>query len=69
VSAAAKDLLEKGVREQEKDVSAVLETNWTDLLELELKKKVFVNVPLNHEQPDGLRLPINELLSELFVIA
>ena len=69
VSSAAKDLLEKGVREQDKDVSACLETTWPDLLELELKKKVFVNVPLNFEPPNGLRLPVNELLAELFVMS
>jgi hypothetical protein len=66
----AKDLLEKGVREQEKDVSACLETSWSLLLQLELKKKVFVNVPLNFEPPEeGLKLPQNELLSELFVFS
>ncbi len=70
VSSAAKDLLEKGVRDQgEKDVSACLETTWSDLLQLELKKKVFVNVPLNFEHAHGLKLPQNELLSELFAIA
>ena len=69
VSSAAKDLLEKGVREQEKDVSACLETSWSDLLQLELKKKVFVNVPLNFAHAHGLKLPQNELLSELFAIA
>jgi hypothetical protein len=44
MNAAAKGLLEKGVREQqgEKDVSACLETTWSELLQLELKKKVFV---------------------------
>ncbi len=71
MSSAAKNLLEKGVRDQgEKDVSACLETSWSDLLQLELKKKVFVYVPLNFAaHAHGLKLPQNELLSELFAIS
>jgi len=68
VSTAAKELIEKGVREQELDISAVLETTWIDLFEKETKKKVFPNVPINWEQPDGLKFAKDDLLSQIFNI-
>ena len=69
VSQAAKDLLEKGLREQELDVSALLEQDWLEVFEAEVKKKVFPNVPLNWEKPDGLKMAKDDILSEIFAIA
>jgi len=69
VSTVAKDLFEKGVREQEMDVSASLETTAEDLFETELKKKVFVNVPINFKAPDGFKFPSEDYLSEIFEFA
>ena len=40
---------------QEMDVSASLETTAEDLFETELKKKVFVNVPINFQEKDALK--------------
>jgi len=69
VSSVAKDLVDKGLKESEKDLSESLETTTSDLLDVELKKKVFVNVPLNWEPPNGLRLASNDFLSTLVAIA
>ena len=66
MSSAAKDLLERGVREEERKLPDVLETNWSDLMEIEFKKKIFVNVPVNFEAPDGLKMAKNDMLSEIF---
>ena len=66
MSAAAKDLFERGVREEERKLADVLETNWSDLMDIELKKKIFVNVPVNFESPDGLKMAKSDFLSELF---
>jgi len=68
VSSTARDLLEKGVKESEKDLSATLEINYSDLMDIELKKKVFVNVPLTWESPLGLKHAKDDLFSELFDI-
>jgi len=68
VSSVARDLVEKGVRESEKDMSSSLETGYADLMEAELKKKVFVNVPVTWESPTGLRVK-GDLFSQLFDIA
>ena len=69
VSQAAKDLLEKGLREQELDVSALLEADWADVMDMETKKKVFPNVPTTWEEPQGLRPPKDDVLSEIFAFA
>lgn len=66
VRTAAKDFLEKGLREQEMDVSALLETSWSEMMELETKKKVFPNVPINWEIPNGLLMAKDDILSEIF---
>ena len=66
MGSAAKDLLERGVREEERKLPDVLETNWSDLMEIEFKKKIFVNVPVNFEAPDGLKMAKNDMLSEIF---
>ena len=63
----AKDLLEKGVKEQEKEL--FLDKTFSDLMETELKKKVFVNVPINPDPPTGFQLPKNEFLSEIFAFS
>ena len=47
VSTTAKELIEKGLRENELDVSALLEKK--EMFEKETKKKVFANVPINCE--------------------
>merc|ERR1711874_366218 len=68
VSAVAKQLL-KGVGDQEADVSASLETTWQDMMDIELKRKVWINVPLNFERPAGLKLPKEDVLSEMFTMS
>jgi len=69
VSTAAKDLIEKGVKERELDISALLETDWSDLMDTETKKKIFPNVPINWEQPNGLKMAKGDILSEIFAFA
>ena len=46
MSSVARDLVEKGVRESEKDMSSSLETGYADLMEAELKKKVSLSIYL-----------------------
>ena len=65
MSTIARELFEKGVREMEKDMSSSLETTSDDLMNGELKKKVFVNVPINFEAPDGFKLPKDDFLSQI----
>jgi len=69
VSAAAKELIEKGLREKELDVSALLETTWQEMFEKETKKKVFANVPLNWEEPIGIKMAKDDIWSQIFEIA
>jgi len=68
VSSAAKELMEKGLREQELDISSMLEVDWVEAMEAEAKKKVFPNVPINWEEPDGLK-PRKESFLEIFSFA
>lgn len=69
VSQAAKELMEKGLREQELDIAPMLETDWMEAMETEAKKKVFPNVPINWEEPNGLKPPKDNLLLEIFSFA
>jgi len=69
VSSVAKDLVDKGVKETEKDLSDLLETTHADIMDTELKKKVFVNVPINWEPPNGLQAKSNDFLSEIVLMA
>ena len=49
------------------NVNDLLENTYEDMFETETKKKVFVNVPLTFERPEGFKNPKNEIVSELFV--
>lgn len=69
VSTAAKDLIEKGLRQQELDVSSMLEMDWSDVMEIETKKKVFPNVPTNWEKPDGLKMIKDDIVWQIFAFA
>jgi len=69
VSTAAKELIEKGVRENELDVSALLETTWQEMFEKETKKKVFANVPINWEAPEGIKMAKDDIWSQIFDLA
>jgi len=69
VSTAAKELIEKGLREKELDVSALLETTWQEMYEKETKKKVFANVPVNWEAPIGVKMSKDDVWSQIFEIA
>ena len=60
--------MEKGLREQELDISSMLEVDWVETMEAEVKKKVFPNVPINWEEPDGLK-PRKESFLEIFSFA
>lgn len=67
VSSVAKNLL-KGVGEQEADVSKSLETTWQDMMDVELKRKVWINVPINFEKPQGILQSKDDVLSQIFTI-
>jgi len=69
VSSAARDLFGKGIREKEKDMSAVLENTLQDSINTELKRKISDTVALNWEAPDGLKFAKDDFLSEIFVFA
>ena len=69
MSSAARDLFGKGIREKEKDMSAVLENTLQDSINTELKRKISDTVALNWEAPDGLKFAKDDFLSEIFVFA
>merc|ERR1712106_450447 len=64
-----KELIEKGLREKELDVSALLETTWQEMFEKETKKKIFANVPINWEAPEGVKMAKDDMWSQIFEIA
>lgn len=68
VSSVAKDLIEKGLRVMELDVESHLETNYEDLFEKETKKKIFDAVPVNWEMPDGLKMPKDDIFSQIIEV-
>merc|ERR1719410_3319595 len=68
VSSVAKDLVEKGLREMELDFSSYLETNYQELFEKETKKKIFANVPVNWEMPIGLKMPKDDIFSQIIEV-
>ncbi len=55
VSAVAKSLCKK-LPQMEADLGDYLELSMSDMMENEAKKKVFVNVPLTFEAPEGIKL-------------
>ena len=65
VSSVAKDLVEKGLREMELDFASYLETDYQELFEKETKKKIFTNVPVNWELPDGLKIAKDDVISQI----
>jgi len=68
VSTVARNLL-KGIGEQEADVSKSLETTWQEMMDVELKRKVWINVPINFVKPDGiLHSKDYDVLSQIFTI-
>ena len=68
VSSVAKDLIEKGLREMELDFSSHLETTYQELFEKETKKKIFTNVPVNWELPDGFKIPKDDIFSQIIEV-
>ena len=68
VSSVAKDLIEKGLREMELDFSSHLETTYQELFEKETKKKIFTNVPVNWELPDGFKMPKDDIFSQIIEV-
>ena len=50
------------------NIAEYLETTYEDMFSTEAKKKIFVNVPLTFERPNGLAFPKNDVLSNHFVI-
>jgi len=57
---------EAPVAQPEWNVNDILEDTYQDMFEVETKKKVFVNVPLTFERPQGFNLPNHEIVSSLF---
>jgi len=68
VSSVAKDLIEKGLREMELDFSSHLETTYQEMFEKETKKKIFTNVPVNWELPDGIKLAQDDIFSQIIAV-
>jgi len=66
VSIAAKELINKGIKDTDKDVSAVLEKTMEDYMTSEVKRNISEKVPLNWEEPVGLKFAKDDLLSEIF---
>ena len=66
--AAAAKFISKKLPEMEWDLGEYLELGWDDMLRVETKKKIFVNVPLTFERPSekGLAFQKGDLSSECF---
>ena len=69
VSAVAKDLVEKGLREMELDFASHLENSYEEMFEKETKKKIFTNVPVNWEMPDGLKMKADDIFSQIIDVS
>lgn len=69
VSSVAKDLIEKGLREMELDFASHLENSYEEMFEKETKKKIFTNVPVNWEMPDGLKMKNDDIFSQIIDIS
>ena len=67
VAQAAK-FINKSLPQMEWNIADYLETTYEDMFSTEAKKKIFVNVPLTFERPNGLAFPKNDVLSNHFVI-
>ena len=69
VSSVAKDLIEKGLREMELDFASHLENSYEEMFEKETKKKIFTNVPVNWDSPDGLKMTSDDIFSQIVDIS
>ena len=69
VSSVAKDLIEKGLREMELDFASHLENSYEEMFEKETKKKIFTNVPVNWDSPDGLKMKTDDIFSQIVDIS
>ena len=65
VSQMAK-FINKQLPQIEWDLTQYLELTMEDMMNTEYKKKVFVNVPLTYERPDGLKFPKNDVTEDYF---
>ena len=65
VSQAAK-FINKNLPQMEWNIEDYLETTYEDMFSTEAKKKIFVNVPLTFERPNGLAFPKEDILSQQF---
>ena len=54
------------VAQPEWNINDLLEDTYEDMFEVETKKKVFVNVPLTFERPEGFKMAKSEIVSSLF---
>merc|ERR1719436_202346 len=59
--------INKQLPQMEWDLSQYLEITFEDLMNTEYKKKVFVNVPLTYERPNGSKFPKNDVVTEYFM--
>ncbi|TRY61909.1 hypothetical protein TCAL_13364 [Tigriopus californicus] len=67
VSQVAKTMFKK-LPEMEWDLSQYLDITIDDMMTVETKKTIFVNVPLNFERPTGLKFPKNDLTDQIFAL-
>ena len=58
--------INKQLPQMEWDLSQHLETTMEDMMAVETKKKVFVNVPLTFERPVGCKFPKDDNISKHF---
>ena len=65
VSQMAK-FINKQLPQMEWDLSQYLEFTMEDMMSTEYKKKVFVNVPLTYERPDGLKFLKTDVTKDYF---
>ena len=68
VAAAAKKLCSR-LPSMEFDLSEFLEVSMEEMMAAETRKRVFVNVPLTFERPQGLRAAKGDLTSKYFKLA
>jgi hypothetical protein len=58
--------INKPLPQMEWNLADFLEVTMSDMLQKETKKKIFVNVPLTFDRPDGLKFSTGDLMSQNF---
>lgn len=58
--------INKPLPQMEWNLADFLEVTMSDMLQKETKKRIFVNVPLTFDRPDGFKFPNEDAMSQNF---